>query len=64
MYLLPKGPKKLVASYSYAATDDDEVDLEVGDEVETVTPDKDGWTLVKKRDGASGLVPTNYLGDA
>ena len=53
-----------MAIYSYAATDDDEVDLEPGDEVEAVTPDKDGWTLVKKRDGASGLVPTNYLGDA
>ena len=60
----PKRPNKLVALYSYAATDDDELDLEAGDEVEKVTPDNDGWTLVKNTDGASGLVPTNYLGDA
>ena len=53
-----------MASYSYVATDDDEVDLEPGDEVEAVTADKDGWTLVKKGDGTSGLVPTNYIGDA
>ena len=33
-----------------------------GEGVDVVEEDVDGWTKVKKEDGAEGLVPTSYLG--
>ena len=36
--------------------------LAVGDEVEEVSADKDGFTKVQNYAGKEGLVPTDYLG--
>ena len=38
------------------------ISLTKGEEMEEVTPDEDGWTFVKKRDGGVGAVPTEHLG--
>ena len=38
------------------------ISLTKGEEMEEVTPDEDGWTVVKKRDGGVGAVPTEHLG--
>ena len=55
-----------VGLYDYAAEDEGEVSLAVGEEVEVFpeasqTQAEDGWTKVRKRDGNEGIVPTNYL---
>ena len=39
------------------------VSLSRGDEVEVVAPDDDGWTVVRKRDGKEGPVPSDQLGE-
>ena len=38
------------------------ISLTEGEEVEEVTPDEDGWTVVRKRNGGEGAVPTKHLG--
>ena len=38
------------------------VNLRDGEEVMEVTPDKTGWTVVRKEGGEEGAVPTTYLG--
>ena len=38
------------------------ISLTKGEEVEEVKPDDEGWTVVKKRDGSEGAVPTEHLG--
>ena len=38
------------------------VSLRDGEEVVEVTPDKTGWTVVRKEGGEEGAVPTTYLG--
>ena len=38
------------------------ISLTNGEEVEEVKPDEEGWTVVKKRDGSEGAVPTEHLG--
>ena len=38
------------------------ISLTKGEQLEEVKPDEDGWTVVKKRDGHEGAVPTEHLG--
>ena len=38
------------------------ISLTKGEELEEVKPDEDGWTVVKKRNGGEGAVPTKHLG--
>ena len=47
-----KGDKKL-GEMSY---------LRRGEEVMEVTPDKEGWTLVRNSKGSQGNAPTSYIG--
>ena len=39
------------------------VSLQKNEYVTEVTPDDDGWTLVKKKDGSEGSVPSTHLGN-
>ena len=38
------------------------ISLRKGEEVEEVEPDYEGWTVVRKRDGSEGAVPSEHLG--
>ena len=38
------------------------ISMTKGEQLEEIKPDEDGWTVVKKRDGAEGAVPTEHLG--
>ena len=53
--------KKYRAKQSFQDKEDDYVDLCTDEEVEEVEPDDGGWTKIQKRDGAQGLIPTDYL---
>ena len=49
--------------YHYSGDEDDgEVgNLEEGEEVTEVKPDKDGWTTVRTASGRKGLAPSSYI---
>ena len=53
--------KKYRGNKSFHDEEDGYVDLVTDEEVEEVEPDDGGWTKIQKRDGAQGLVPTDYL---
>ena len=61
----PRAPKPQMKKYrakqSFHDKEDGCVDLCTDEEVEEVEADDSGWTKIKKRDGAQGLVPTAYL---
>merc|ERR1711892_1367445 len=40
------------------------LDLDVGETVEELEPDNEGWTKLEKSNGKVGIAPTNYLGKA
>ena len=39
------------------------ISLKKNENVTEVTPDDDGWTVVKKKDGTEGAVPSEHLGN-
>ena len=39
------------------------ISLKKNENVTEVTPDDDGWTVVKKKDGTEGAVPSAHLGN-
>ncbi|KAI9324426.1 hypothetical protein DFJ73DRAFT_872570 [Zopfochytrium polystomum] len=49
------------AEYSYAASADGELSLEVGDEVEAIEVEKGGWIKVRSANGEEGYVPFDYI---
>ncbi|KAK2949616.1 hypothetical protein BLNAU_15476 [Blattamonas nauphoetae] len=52
----------IVAAYDFAAQETTEMSITAGEELEVVTPDKgQGWTLIRKKDGSEGFVPTNHI---
>jgi hypothetical protein len=53
-----------VLAYDFEASTELEITVQAGDSVEVLQQDQEGWTKVRRQDGASGLVPTSYMQDA
>ena len=53
--------RKLIAVKDFLTKDRGCVNLVREEVVKEIEADKDGWTVVKKRDESRGLVPTSFL---
>jgi len=56
-----RGVRKLLALYSYSGEEDGSIKMELGEELEVLEEDVEGWSRVRRSEGGEeGFIPTSF----